>query len=139
MKEGKDYIGVGVGALIINDKQQVLLMHRPATARVEPDCWSKPGGAVAFGETRLEALTREIKEEIGCDIIHAYVLRVYDHILPKDGQHWLTTDFVAKISGEPTNMEPHKCDNVAWFDVHELPEHCSPDMVIACIQAYIQL
>ena len=136
MKQGIDYIGIGVGALIVNEKKEVLLLHRPATAKVEPNCWRKPGGSVEFGETREKALRREILEEIGCEMTSVRELRVYDHILPDEKQHWLSIDYVATIKGTPTNLEPHKCDELRWFSIDDLPEHCSKNMIIDCVAAY---
>lgn len=44
----------------------------------------------------------------------------------------IDTFFVAKKwSGEITNMEPHKCDNLSWFDINNIPENTIPYIKIA--------
>ena len=68
MKRGVDYIGVGVGAIIVDDKGRVFLAKRGAKAQNERGLWEFPGGAVEFGETLRDALKREIREEYGVTI-----------------------------------------------------------------------
>lgn len=48
MKAGVDYIGVSVGALIINEKGEVFLSKRSLQARNERGKWEAPGGADSF-------------------------------------------------------------------------------------------
>ena len=67
MKIGKDYIGVGVGAFIINDNNELLLQKRAVPA--EKDHWCIPGGRLEMFETLEHAVIRETKEEVGLDII----------------------------------------------------------------------
>ncbi len=59
-----------VSALIFS-KDGKLLMGRkdPMKGGVYPDCWHIPGGGVDAGETLEKALQREIKEEIGLDVM----------------------------------------------------------------------
>lgn len=122
MKPGKDYIGVGCGAIILNDKNQVLLMQRSSKANNEPGYWTKPGGTVEFGEKVVDAVKREIKEEVGIEIKCTKFLGYTDHIT-EDGQHWVALNYLAQIvNGEPENLEPEKCDAVQWFDLGALPE-----------------
>ncbi|MBI2029344.1 NUDIX hydrolase [Candidatus Gottesmanbacteria bacterium] len=46
MKQGIDYIGISVGALIFNEKGEVFLSKRSQNAKNEKGCWEAPGGAV---------------------------------------------------------------------------------------------
>jgi ADP-ribose pyrophosphatase YjhB (NUDIX family) len=51
MKAGKDFIGVGVGATILNNKNEILLLKRRQTIseeRTTSGMWSIPGGEVEF-------------------------------------------------------------------------------------------
>ena len=63
MKAEKDFIGVGCGAIIINNNNEILLVKRSKNSRTEPGMWSRPGGQVEFSESASEAVEREVKEE----------------------------------------------------------------------------
>lgn len=127
MKPGKDYIGVGVGVMIFNDKGELLLAKRGRAAKNERGHWEVPGGSVDFGETRAEAAIREAREELGLDVVIVHELLGIDHLIPAEEQHWVTTPFIVEIPAgqEPRIMEPHKCDELAWFSIDELPEPLS--------------
>jgi 8-oxo-dGTP diphosphatase len=43
----------------------VLLSRRSPERKTYPDCWSFPGGHVETGESLVDALVRELREEIG--------------------------------------------------------------------------
>jgi len=127
MKKGVDYIGVSAGAVIINDKGEILLCKRSQLARNEKGSWEAPGGSVEFGELRTDAVKREIKEELGVDVEIIDLLHVADEIIVKDKQHWVATSFVVKIKrGQtPMIMEPEKCDAIGWFGLDKLPRPLS--------------
>ncbi len=126
MKRGIDYIGVGVGALLVNDAGEIFLAQRGPLAKNERGLWEFPGGSVEFGETLAEALKREMKEEFGIQIEVGNLLDVADHILPEEGQHWVSPTYLCRIvSGEPRMMEPGKCSQIGWFDPFQVPEELS--------------
>lgn len=121
--KGKDYIGVGCGAVIINDKNQVLLMLRTEKARNNPFYWSIPGGGVDFFESFEDCLKRELKEELDVEIEVVKLLCVCNHIIESESQHWVAPQFLCKIiNGEIKNMEPDKCSEIKWFDLDNMPE-----------------
>ncbi|MCB0085432.1 MAG: NUDIX domain-containing protein, partial [Caldilineaceae bacterium] len=87
MQRGIDYIGVGVGALIVNAAGEIFLAQRGPHAKNERGRWECPGGSVEFGETLTAALQREIREEFGVEIAVGALIDLVDHILPAEGQH----------------------------------------------------
>ncbi len=124
MKPGKDYIGVGCGALIINNKNETLLTKRTPKSRNQAGLWSKPGGMVEFNESVEDALIREVKEELGVDIELIRPLGFTNHILNSEDQHWVAIHYLAKIiKGEPCIMEPDKIEEIKWFNFNNLPDN----------------
>lgn len=122
MKRGVDYIGVGVGALIVNERGQLFFAQRGPSAKNERGLWEFPGGAVEFGETLTQALQREMGEEYGIEIEVGALLDVVDHILPEEGQHWVSPTYLCRIrTGQPRIREAEKCSQIGWFDVDQPP------------------
>ena len=54
--------------IIITDKHKSILLIKRANGLDAGDLWSLPGGTCHEGETKEEALIREIKEELGCSL-----------------------------------------------------------------------
>ena len=54
-------------AIIRNKNNQILIMSRKKKESFR-DCWEFPGGKLNNGETYLEALVRELKEELNIKI-----------------------------------------------------------------------
>lgn len=126
MKQGIDYVGVGVGGMIFNAEGKVFLAQRGEKATNERGCWEFPGGKVDFGERLQATLIREFEEEFGMVIEIERLLDVHDHILEDEGQHWVSPTYIGRhVSGEPCIMEPEKCSGIGWFNLDELPSPLS--------------
>jgi 8-oxo-dGTP diphosphatase len=123
VKRGIDYIGVGVGAIIVDNQGRLFLARRGPKAKNERGLWEFPGGSVEFGETMAAALRREMREEFGIEIVIGKLLDVVDHILKEEGQHWISPTYLCTLAaGEPRIMEPEKCAEIAWFHPDEVPQ-----------------
>ncbi len=121
MIQGKDYIGVGCGAFIINDKGELLLQLRNKAP--EKEYWSIPGGRVELFETFEEAVKREVKEETGVEVEVISLLGICDHIIKNEERHWVSPSYLCKIvEGEPQILEPTKHLDMKWFALNKLPE-----------------
>ncbi|SCG56571.1 NUDIX domain-containing protein [Micromonospora zamorensis] len=110
---------VVTGALVENGA--VLLVHRSPTRRAYPDLWDLPGGHVDTGESELQALAREMHEELGVHIVAESASRLGDWHAGsgEDAVHvgvWKIGDWV----GSPTNRAPEEHDDIAWVGINEL-------------------
>ena len=123
MKRGIDYIGVGVGAIIVDNRGRLFLARRGPEAKNERGLWEFPGGSVEFGETMADALRREMWEEFGIEITVGKLLDVVDNILKEEGQHWVSPTYLCTIAaGEPHIREPEKCAEIGWFPPDAVPK-----------------
>jgi 8-oxo-dGTP diphosphatase len=117
MKSGIDYVGVGVGVIILKDGK--VLLHRRKNV-CGAGTWALPGGHLEVNETFEACAIRETKEEMGVDIKPLKVMSISNNIAY--GVHYVTIGVLAElVSGEPKIMEPDKCDAVKWFDLNKLP------------------
>ena len=72
-KVGKEKILLpGTSCLLLDEKDRVLLMLRSDT-----DTWSTLGGFMDLGETVLESVRREVREETGLEIDRPEVLAIF--------------------------------------------------------------
>ena len=66
-----------VHAWIINSENKFIVQKRSATKRTFPNFWTQSmGGGLEVGETSIEGLKRELKEELGIDILKEEVTLV---------------------------------------------------------------
>jgi 8-oxo-dGTP diphosphatase len=113
---------VGVGVLIVDERGRVLLTLRKFPP--EAGCWSIVGGKVDFLEAIEDGAIREASEEVGLRISIDRLLCITDHLLPDEGQHWVSPAYLGRIlGGEVRNCEPEKTEEVGWFRSGELPRN----------------
>ncbi len=88
---------VGVGAVIWNAREEVLLIRRGHPPR--QGAWSLPGGKVEFGEPLTQAIRREVREETGLEIEILGLIDVAE-LLPGGAEdfqgHYVLVDFAAR-------------------------------------------
>jgi ADP-ribose pyrophosphatase YjhB (NUDIX family) len=121
-REYPDRPVVGVGAVVWRG-ERVLLIRRGRPPRLGQ--WSLPGGGQQLGETLLEAVAREIREETGLIVDEIRFLTTVDLIEREaDGRiryHYTLVDFTAEAPhGEAVAGDDAAA--VAWFAVDELDE-----------------
>lgn len=121
-KPGKDYIGVGVGGMILNEKGEILMLKRSEYSSNDAGLWNRPGGTVEYSETLEDAVIRETKEEAGLDTKVIRLLGYTDHL--SNSQHWVVVGFLLEMKDNqaPKNMEPDKHDEIGWFPLDKLPK-----------------
>jgi 8-oxo-dGTP diphosphatase len=91
-----------VAAVICRDGK-ILITRRPDTVHL-PGLWEFPGGKVEQGETLKAALMREIREEVGLDVIVFNQCLSIEHEYPRKSVqlHFFNCAIVA---GEPRAIQ----------------------------------
>ena len=138
MKPGIDYIGIGVGVFILNEKKELLLLLRKKAP--ERGTWMIPGGAVEFGEKIEDTVKREAREEIGVEVELVRHIQTGTHLITEDGHetHWVAPVFLCRIvSGTPKLLEPEKHAEMRWFPLDALPDKLSKKTA-SDVEAYLR-
>lgn len=107
---------------ILRRSDKVLLCLRRNTLHF-PDYWSLPVGHVEKGENTIDALRRELFEELGVQMLNGEMLtRLFDN--EQNIQH--TVYQVIEWRGKIENHEPELCAAVDWFSIDNLPKPLTP-------------
>ena len=118
--------------LILTKENQILLARRFQTGWQDGN-YGLPSGHLETDETLIEALLRETKEEIGINLDQKDVKFIHvSHSKFSNYTHFFFT--ASKWTGEPSNQEPNKCDDVKWFPTENLPKNIIPLIKEAIIQ-----
>lgn len=115
---------VAVHLFFLRD-QQILLLRRFNTG-YEDGNYSVVAGHVDAGETVTQAALREAREETGVTISPSHLHIV--HVMHRKSTDERIDFFLAvrRWSGDIANLEPHKCDQLAWFPLDVLPPNLIP-------------
>lgn len=129
--------------LFLFQADTILLLRRCNTG-FEDGNYSVVAGHLDGGETVTQAAVREAYEEAGISIRteDLRVVHVMHQWIKGDGVYSgeERIDFFVLASaweGAPHNMEPDKCDELAWHALHRLPANMVP-YVAAALRHYQQ-
>ncbi|CAN5281966.1 (deoxy)nucleoside triphosphate pyrophosphohydrolase [soil metagenome] len=101
-----------MGAAIIHDRR--VLAARRASPPAVAGWWEFPGGKLELGESPAEAVVREVREELSCEVSVTGTLT---------GETSIRGGFVLRVAtaelvrGEPV---PHEHDAIWWLGAGEL-------------------
>lgn len=102
---------VGVFGLIFDEKNRILLCHR-----TDRDLWNLPGGGLESGETPWQGVIREVKEEVGLDVVVIKLQGVYSKAFEDD----IIFSFVCRNVGGKLTLSD-EADDIKYFSINELP------------------
>jgi 8-oxo-dGTP diphosphatase len=113
---------VHVAVAVIVQQQQLLIALRKPEQHLG-GLWEFPGGKVEPNETVLNALVREIEEEIGIHIEGSQEFLKFKHDYP-DKAVLLDVHWVDNFTGQPVGREGQQ---IKWCHVADLERHSFPD------------
>jgi ADP-ribose pyrophosphatase YjhB (NUDIX family) len=116
-----------VGALVTDPADRLLFVY-------EDDIWKLPGGGVETGETRQEAVRREVREETGVPIAVDELAAVTE-VTVTDGDREATFFFgtyrgtadATALASDP-GLDGESIETVTWRD--SVPENCLDESLV---------
>lgn len=121
----KEHIKTSVVACIIDEADRILLTRRC----IDPFCgqWVMPGGKIDHGEPIIEALHREVKEEVGIEIRVEALIDVFEHIGVEDRRdHFVILYYRAHPLSFELTPNGDECTEAVWAPKTRLLDYDLP-------------
>lgn len=109
-------------AVAVVFKGPELLIDQRLESSMLGGLWEFPGGKIEPGETPAECAVREVKEEIGIEVVAEQELATIDHAYT----HFTITliAYICRyVSGE---IRPLQCDDVRWIRPEQIKDYAFP-------------
>jgi 8-oxo-dGTP diphosphatase len=122
----KQHVVTSVVAVIVDDAERVLLTRRA----VKPfqGLWVMPGGKIDLGEPIVRALHREVREEIGIDVVVGGLVDVFEHLAPgPENDHFVILYYRCKPASHALAPNPAEVAEARWVPRDELASYPVPE------------
>ena len=108
---------VAVGAVVVDHDRLLLVRRGRAPAK---GLWSVPGGRVEHGETLVEAVVRELREETGLEGVCGPLIDWGEHF--EADFHSIVFDFEVTLVGDDEPVCGDDAVEVRWVDLPDVGE-----------------
>lgn len=133
-----DYKQIRFANAILFKGNKIIVPKRTMTKKLYPGRYDYSGGGhVNYGESYLEAIVREMKEELGVDIFDIQEVAYLNPYMDDVG--CFSRFFIAKYDEkQEINYSPEEVDSIHFFTVDEIlrminenPSMFKPDYIVA--------
>lgn len=110
---------VGVGAIVFNDRDELLLIERPSGR------WLFPTGWADIGYSPAQVVAKEVREETGLKVTPLRLVAVFDirHLIEQNlDQQLYSLIFYCRLDGGEISIRPHEALNAGFFARDALPQ-----------------
>lgn len=113
---------LGTQAVIINSNKEILISKRSKYARILPLKWECNGGAVLSGESPIDGLIREIREELGITLDRNKI--IYLKTSKNDNNHCFKEIYTYKldISIDELKFTDNEAIEAKWVSIDKFIE-----------------
>ena len=115
--DGYVTVGVGCGAIVFNDRDEILMIQRPTGA------WWYPTGFCDVGESPAENVAREVLEETGFSVTPQRFIGIIDSLKVGSAmRHLYSLLFYCRLDGGAMKPHPLETLDAGFFPLDRLPE-----------------
>jgi 8-oxo-dGTP diphosphatase len=118
-----------VAAALYDEQGRVLIAERPPGKHMAGR-WEFPGGKIEPGETEQQALARELREELGVEMVMAHPELTLSHDYPGRRVH-ISMWIVDRYAGVPRGLDGQ---GLKWV----LPEQLADEDVLEADRPFIE-
>ncbi|KAJ6235820.1 hypothetical protein M0813_28380 [Anaeramoeba flamelloides] len=114
---------VGVGGLIINSDNQVLLIKEKYTRNAKTQKYKLPGGLIDQGESLAVAAVREVREEIGVETEAISLVSWFRHTQNLKHRFGLSDIYFVvrlKLLSESLSIDKNEIKIAEWIDLDQV-------------------
>jgi mutator protein MutT len=124
-----------IGVAVISNEAGEILIDKRKMSGAMGGLWEFPGGKIEAGETIVDCIVREIREELAIEISVGEHLVTIEHSYPTI-RVTLIAHHCKHISGIP---QPIESDEIRWVKIGDLRQYQFPDANEAIIRAIVDL
>jgi len=109
---------IGIGAVVFNARDELLLIERPS------GYWLFPTGWADVGYTPAQVAIKEVREETGLAVTPTRLIAVYDlrRLLEHETNlHFYSLIFYCRLDGGEIHLRPHEARQANFFARDHLP------------------
>lgn len=106
----------GVGCIILDNYYKTLLLQRK-----DNELWGTPGGGVELGESAIDAVLREVKEESGLDIEYPTYLGSFLNY--NEDVVWTSFSFMTSTYKGELKAQPSEVLELKWVHLSDLKDY----------------
>jgi len=122
---------VAVELLIINSDNNVLMLKR--SNEPAKDSWWIPGGRILFGESKMDAAKRLLKDECGINLLDIKEFTTVDYLVNNStenySQHIMSSVYQIKVSGFNIKID-NQSSEYSWRTPSEWLKYVNHDFLI---------
>ncbi|MFA5828727.1 MAG: NUDIX hydrolase [Candidatus Shapirobacteria bacterium] len=114
------YFKVAAHGLIKKDGK-FLITHRSPINDYMSNVWDIPGGSIDFDERAVNALSREIREEVNLEVDIEKIIFCFDH-LSNPERHQFQLVYSCRYKSGIIKLNPEEHDDYKWVTIEQIKD-----------------
>lgn len=99
----KYHVILAVGAFIVNDRNEILVVRKSPLEKIDAGLWTVPGGKIEPDEAILSGLKREVKEEVNLTV--SPLDWIGEDVFESSGYFYHAQHFLCKMTSFEVKLE----------------------------------